>query len=145
MLTRTSRLLPIILLVISLLLFFLTLQATYKKIGTTHPGYLTFQNGVVGAFYLPSWSGHKQGISYHNQVEPLNETNEAFSLKDFFLIVIFPAISGILFVLLGIGLSLYLPYGPGRFVLMLFHFFAGNYLILSLDFHLTYQFSVPLF
>lgn len=132
--------LSFLLIFVSLATFLLTLDLTRKKIGEPFSGYLTFKNGVVGAFYLPDWSGPKGGMTYHKRA-PSPLAKEIFSKRDFFLIVILPAVSGLLFILLGTGLCLYLPEASARTPLLFFHFLVGNYLILSPEFHLTYRLS----
>lgn len=141
--------LPCLLFLVSLITFFLTIAETNKKIGQSFPGYLTFKNGVVGAFYLPHWSGHKEGMTYHKIAPsplPLSPnrregSQEIFSRRDFFLVALLPAATGLLFILLGTAVSLLLPSEAGRLPLLLFHFLVGNYLILAPDFHLTYRFT----
>lgn len=136
-----DRLLPYFLLFLAGILFFSTLKITYQKVGELHPGYLTFDNGVVGAFYVPGWSGPQRGMNYHDQIAAVSEPTEILSLKDYLLVVALPSISGFLFVLLGMTLVTFLPFVPGRLPLLFFHFLAGVYLILSPDFHLTYRFT----
>jgi signal transduction histidine kinase len=133
---------PTILLLVSLGLFAFTMRDTASKIGRTFPGYLTFENGVIGAFYVSDWSGHKSGLTYHQMAPETPSTQEqVFSKKDFVVVSLLPAISGLLFVLLGLCIFYYLPGVLGRYPLFAFHLLAGNYLILCPDFHLTYHFS----
>jgi signal transduction histidine kinase len=160
-----QKLLLFLLILITLASFGGTLTITHTKIDQPFPGYLTFQNGVVGAFYVPGWVGQKERIRYHyispspqpspapstalrtgrGEGETLRRSQinelEIFSLRDYLLIVLLPAISGLLFFLLGAGLCLYLPHESGSLALLFFHFLVGNFLILSPEFHLTYRFS----
>ena len=133
--------LPCLLFLLSLITFFLTIAETNKKLGQPFPGYLTFKNGVVGAFYLPYWSGHKEGMTYHKIPPSPPSLSETFSKRDFILVALLPAATGLLFILLGTAVSLLLPSEAGRLPLLLFHFLVGNYLILAPDFHLTYRFT----
>jgi signal transduction histidine kinase len=136
-----KRILPILLLLISIGLFVTVIQSTSQKIDQPFPGYLTFENGVVGAFYVSEWSGPKQGLTYH-QIAPENPTiTSIFTLRDYVLICVLPAVSGLFFVLLGLSIFYYLPGVLGRYPLLWFHLLAGNYLILCPDFHIGHQFS----
>ncbi len=136
-----KRILHIVLLIVSIGLFAFVISSSSKKIDQPFPGYLTFENGVVGAFYVSEWSGPKEGLTYH-QLAPENPINTStFTLRDFVLTCVLPAVSGLIFVLLGLSIFYYLPGVPGRWPLLLFHLLAGNYLILCPDFHLVHQFS----
>lgn len=125
---------------ITLGLFVSVIQTSSQKINQSFPGYLTFENGVVGAFYVSDWVGPKNGMTYHHIPETTPANDQTFTKRDFFQIAMLPAVSGLLFFLLGLMIFFYLP-GAGRYPLLLLHFFAGNYLILCPDFHLTYQFN----
>lgn len=136
-----KRILPIVLLILSIGLFAFVIKSTSKKIDQPFPGYLTFENGVVGAFYVSEWSGPKSGLTYH-QIAPENSpTTSTFTLRDFVLICVLPAICGLIFVLLGLSIFYYLPNVSGRWPLLFFHLLAGNYLILCPDFHIGHLFS----
>ncbi len=136
-----KRILPIVLLIISIGLFAFVIESTSKKIDQPFPGYLTFENGVVGAFYVSEWSGPKKGLTYHELAPENSAATSTFTLRDFVLTCVLPAVSGLIFVLLGLSIFYYLPGVPGRYPLLWFHLLAGNYLILCPDFHLTHQFS----
>ncbi|MCC7460295.1 MAG: HAMP domain-containing histidine kinase [Proteobacteria bacterium] len=58
-------------------------------------------------------------------------------------VVLLPAVSGLLFFVLGLTIFFYLS-SAGRWPFLWFHFFVGNYLILCPDFHLTHQLSYVL-
>lgn len=132
---------PLILFLLSLGLFFFVLEESSKIVGQEFRGYLTFENGVVGAFYVPDWTGPEEGFTYH-AVAPEEPTYTAvFSKRDFALVAVLPAASGLLFVLLGLCIFYFLPGVSGRFAMLSFHMLAGIYLILCPDFHLTYRFS----
>ena len=140
------KLTSFLLVLLSLAAFVTTLQTTRSKIGEPFPGYLTFKNGVVGFYYVPTWSGLKKGMSYEERIPPrekerqeVRETDGRFSNIDYLLIVLLPAVSGLFFVLFGCALCYYLPAGSGRLPLLFFHFLAGNYMILSPEAHLTYR------
>ncbi len=133
------RLVAFFLLLITFTLFFTTVQTTRKKIGEPFPGFLAFENGLVGAFYLPDWPGARAGLSYHDRLPTTWDKKEAFTRRDFVLTVLFPSVAGLFFVLLGTSVALF--FQGGRWPLLLFHFLVGNYLVLSPDFHLTYRFS----
>lgn len=127
--------------VVTLGLFFITISSTHKKIGETFPGYLTFQNGVVGAFFVPDWEGPQHGILYHQIPDKIASSTNVFSQRDFVWVCLIPAVSGLMFFLLGMLVCFYFPTGSGRWPFLLFHFFAGMYVMLTPDFHLTYQFT----
>jgi len=136
-----KRALPIGLLMISIGLFLSVISSSAKKIDQPFLGYLTFENGVVGAFYVSDWSGHQQGLTYHKIPNAGNQSQESvFSKRDYFHVSVLPAVSGLLFFLLGLTIFFALN-SPGRWPFLWFHAFVGNYLILCPDFHLTYQFS----
>ncbi len=126
------------------LLFGLVLSTTRNRIGETFPGFLQFENGIVGAYYVPGWPGEALGVSYHDG-PPLTPkaVQTTFSRIDYAWIVLVPAISGLLFFLLGVLVCSYLPDDRGRGPLLIFHFLVGLYLIFSPDFHLTYRFVYP--
>lgn len=136
-----KRILPFLLLIVSLGLFVAVLESTFKKINQPFQGYLTFENGVVGAFYTSEWSGHKQGLKYHSIPPASIESKEVFTTRDYLMVTILPAVSGLLFVILGLGIFFNLPTILGRWPLLLFHILVGNYLILCPDFHMTYHFT----
>lgn len=136
----TKKIAPILLLIISMGLFVSVLQSTSQKINQSFPGYLTFENGVVGAFYAPDWSAPKQGLTYHKISPVEKDQNQIFTGRDYFLVVVLPSVAGLLFVLLGLAIFYYIP-NSSRWPLFLFHWFVGNYLILCPDFHLTYQYT----
>ncbi|MEZ4846440.1 MAG: ATP-binding protein [Bdellovibrionota bacterium] len=136
-----KKVLPILLLLVSVGLFVSVLESTSKKINQPFPGYLTFENGVVGAFYASEWSGPKQGLNYHSIPEVKIERQDIFTARDYFMTSLLPAASGLLFVILGLGIFFYLPTMLGRWPLLWFHVLVGNYLILCPDFHMTYRFS----
>lgn len=141
-----KKLVPFILILLSIGLFSVVLKQTNKKIGQPFPGYLTFQNGVVGAFYVPDWTGHKEGMTYNTipgskSERPPFGTSFIFSSRDFILTCVLPAVVGLLFLLLGVALCMYIPTQQGRAPLFLLHILIGNYLILTPDFHLTYQYT----
>ncbi len=142
MIKRHFLFLSFILIFISLFNAYLTLQFTHEKVGKSFPGYLAFENGVVGAFYLADWSGTKRGLKYHDRADPQDPLNDIFSQRDYVLTVLLPTFSGLFFILLGTGVCFYLTRGSGSIALLLFHFFAGNYLILSPEFHLTHHLSL---
>ena len=128
-------------LVLSLGLFVQVITNASKKIDQPFPGYLTFENGVVGAFYVSEWSGYKNGLTYHKIPNSADTTqDQIFNKRDFLQTVLLPAVSGLLFVILGFAIYCYLP-SAGRWPFFLFHLLVGNYLVLCPDFHLTYQFS----
>lgn len=139
--TVSRATLPILLLILSIVLFAFVVTIESRQIGRSFPGYLTFRNGVVGAFYVPGWSGPERGFHYHDiapSVDSLShQPGEIFSKKDYALVVLVPAVTGLLFLLLGIGISFLFPADAGRMPLILFHGLVGNYLIVSPHFHLS--------
>ncbi len=134
---------------LTLFLFAATLQLTYEKVGKPFKGYLSFKNQVVGAFYVPGWTGPEKGFIYHMQVPGIsavsdldpNRPSSFFSFRDFILVVLIPAVIGLCFVFLGAGICWALSDQSGSLPLFFFHLFVGGYLILSPEFHLTYFFS----
>lgn len=127
--------------VLSFSLFFISLKTTGAWIGRPFPGYLAFQNGVVGPYYVPGWSGPGAGMTYHEIASADRIGRETFSATDYVLIVLIPAVTGLLFVLLGFWLSFAFPEWGGRFPILFFHVLVGNYLILSPEFQMTYHFA----
>lgn len=106
-------------------LFFLCLFSLWIGrlwIGRSFPGFLAFENGLPGRFFLPGW------------VEA-----SVFSLKDFFGVVVLPSVTGLLFAFCGAGIAGIL--GRSGKILFFFHFLVGLYLVLSPDFHLDHRFS----
>ncbi len=138
--TKKIFLLPLLTLFCCATLSIFILDDSSKKIGKSFPGYLTFENGLVGSFYLPSWP-HQEKIQHRTLAPVISEKTETFSIEDFILIAILPICSGLLFTLLGLGIFIYLPNSPGKQPLFYFHILVGIYLILSPDFHLTHRFS----
>lgn len=142
-----KRLLPFLFIFVSIVLFVSVVSKTHEKIGQLFPGYLSFENGVVGAFYVPDWTGHTRGMKYHTIVDPEianQDTQTVFTFRDYVLTCVLPAVTGLLFLLLGMGLCLYIPNQQGRIPLLFLHVLIGNYLILTPDFHLTHMFSTLL-
>lgn len=119
----------------------MTISVTRSKVEQPFPGYLTFQNGMVGAFYVPGWSGPEEGFMYHSVPSNPSTTSQIFTEKDYLWTVVLPAISGLMFFLLGVVICFYFPISGGRWPFLLFHFFAGMYVVLTPDFHLTYHFT----
>jgi signal transduction histidine kinase len=144
MTNRLTRFFPFFFAFLTLVVFVATIQATRTEIGKLFPGYLAFRNGVIGVYYVPTWEGRKKEMSYEERIPKSAAVEpgplQRFTEIDFLLIVLFPAVSGLLFVLLGAALYLYLPAASGSLPLLLFHFLVGNYLILSPEAHLTYRF-----
>lgn len=131
-----------LLLIVALAIFAGVFQTTRSEVGSVFPGYLTFANGVVGAFYLPSWPGHQAGLSYHDRIQDQKWAKpfqwQEFTSKDFALVVLVPAVSGLLFILIGFAATLSLPTPSGKFPLLFFHFLVGIYLIFSPEVQITY-------
>lgn len=139
-----KRALPVFFVLIVCTFFVLVIGATRPKIGQSFPGFLQFENGIVGAYYVPGWAGESLGVSYHDW-PPLTpkSVQTTFSRVDYAWVVLVPAISGLLFFLLGVLVCSYLLDDRGRGPLLIFHFLVGLYLIFSPDFHLTYRFVYP--
>ena len=136
-----KKMTAIIMILVSIALFASVVRSTHEKIGQPFPGYLTFENGVVGAFYVADWPGYQHGLRYHSIPNEAASSTQTFTDRDFFLTSFIPALSGLLFVLLGIALTFYISESSGRWPLLLFHFLVGNYILLTPDFHLTYHFT----
>lgn len=134
---RLRPLLAVFLMVATVVLFVSTVTGTYGRIGSAFPGYLSFSNGIVGPYYLPDWSGPREGFGYHDLTVPDRETGEVFSQRDFLLVAFLPAATGLLFAALGLLAAVLFP--AGGIPLLLFHVLVGNYLILSPDFQITHR------
>lgn len=107
-----------------LCLFVFVLSDSYGWIGRSFPGFLAFENGLPGRFFLPGWNG--PGV---------------FLFKDYLGVVVLPAAAGLLFAVAGAVLAEFIG-RPGR-PLFLFHFLVGIYLVLSPDFQMAHRFSYP--
>src|SRR3989338_9846611 len=139
---RGFKTFPLILVLLTLVMAGLVVHLTISQIGSPFPGYLTFKNGMVGAFYVPGWSGPAEGLYYHDFPSPEGAlSNSIFTSRDFLLVVLFPLLSGVFFILGGVLVSFFLPTSSARLSCLIFHFFAGSYLLLSPEFHLTYNLS----
>ncbi len=138
---RRNATLTFILLAFTLGLFSITCHENYQKVGQPFPGFLAFENNIVGPFYVPGWTDSRKGILYHDRQTGDTPSPEIFSKQDYTLVVLLPSLSGLLFAFLGAIIFIYMPITTSRLPLLIFHFLAGNYLILSPDFHLTYNYS----
>lgn len=136
---RGFKTFPLVLVLLTLVMAGLVAHLTISQIGSSFPGYLTFKNGMVGAFYVPGWSGPAHSLYYHDFAMPADAVSTLFTQKDFILVVLVPLISGVFFILGGIFVSFFMPSPAARFSCQVFHFVAGTYLILSPEFHLTYH------
>jgi len=105
-----------------LALFAFVLWDAHGWVGQTFPGFLSFENGLSGRFFLPSWKGPA-----------------VFSFQDYLGVVVLPAATGLLFAAAGAGLAAFI--GRAGRPLFFFHLLVGTYLVLSPDFHLAHRFS----
>jgi len=131
-----------LLLFVSLIFLVLTLQNTHREVGRTFPGSLSFKNGVRGVYFSPAWHGSADGIFRDLKVlgpEMTREEGKVFTERDYFFVVLVPALSGLLLLLLGTVLCRFLSPETWRTPLFLIHFLIGNYLIVSPEAQMTYQ------
>ncbi len=120
----------IFLIVLTLASLGFTLVTTAQKIGEPFPGHLSYQNGVVGILR-----------SAQPTLESTDSEKQIFTSIDYFWVVILPAVSGFLFMLLGVGSCFYLAWRAELSPLISFHFLFGNFLILLPEVHLTHHLS----
>jgi signal transduction histidine kinase len=119
---------------------------TLDMIDQPFPGFLTFENGVVGPYMRVDWTGAEAGLRYHDVVQKssngwiVNDTfttipHMTFTHIDFARVFLVPFISGLLF--LSISLFVYRAARnlTGVLPFTLFYLGVSSYLISSFDFH----------
>lgn len=121
-------------------------------VGRSFPGFLTFENGMVGAFGAFDWSGYEAGIRYHDIIvseggenrydvqqngekRPLTISSDIFSLKDFLIVFFAPFASGMFYLILAIVIFLVGRHMKGIVPFVCFNLCISYYLIASFDFH----------
>ena len=133
----------IVLFVVTLVFSVVVLTQSASWMGREFPGYLTFENQVVGAFYMPEWDGYQLGKTYH-YITGDDPDHSLFQVEDYWGVVVLPVLSGLLFFLFGLGVYFFSPFIRSSRILLLLHFLIGNYLILSPDFHMNHHFTFVL-
>ena len=132
------------------------------------PGYLTFENGLVGGFNQFDWTGYKAGLKYHDAVgmeqgsPPDNARDRdykvqrgkesfhasispmTFTLFDFLRVFFAPFATGIVYVILAVIIYIVARGAPGIVPFTLFHLGVGYYMLAVFDMQTTYTAS-PLF
>jgi signal transduction histidine kinase len=130
-------------------------------VGRKFPGFLTFENQVVGAFNQFEWEGVQEGLKYHDyivsnlgphhynvvqdgQVNRLRILPQYFKLEDFRKTFIVPFFSGICFVIFALIIYWVMRGQIGAFPFFLFNLAVGYYLMASFnvqsDYHLSWFF-----
>lgn len=133
-------------------------RSARSVIGDSFSGFLTFENGMVGAFSGFDWPGYQEGLRYHDLVisgdgrseyivlsDGLDRTLKIkariFSLKDFLSVFFAPFASGMFYVVCSGIIFIVGRRMRGIVPFVLFNLGIGYYFIASFDFHHGYHAS----
>jgi signal transduction histidine kinase len=147
-----AQILPACIIAFVLLASILFFREARGLIGKPFPGFLTFENGMVGAFGSFDWPGYEMGLRYHDivvahegadryrvlqdgQARTLAIAQAVFSLKDFLFVFFAPFASGIFYLVAAGILFLIGRHARGIVPFACFHAGVAYYLIASFDFH----------
>ncbi|MBI2092050.1 MAG: hypothetical protein HYT75_03540 [Deltaproteobacteria bacterium] len=128
-------------LIIASIYFFRTARIWIDK---PFPGYLTFENGVMGGFNQFDWQGYEAGFKYHDILSKEDLTKAApmvFAVRDFLRVFFMPFATGIIYLILSLIIYIVARGSPGITPFVLFHLGISYYLLSVFDLLTTYTAS----
>lgn len=130
----------VVLIMVSSIFFF---RGAHDMIGRPFPGYLTFENGMVGAFAWFDWPGYEAGLRYHDVVlkGAANIPAAIFSIRDFFVTFFLPYSCGMVYLVFAIIIFIVRRHMRGVMPFVLFNLGISYYLIGLFDFHSAHHAS----
>ncbi len=122
------------------------------RIDQPFPGFLTLQNGVVGAFSGLDWPGFTEGLRYHDGVQAgqgahqyvitrgdethaVNIPPARFTLKDFLVVFFAPFVSGIFYLICACIIFIVGRHLKGIVPFVLFNMGIAYYYLAGFDLH----------
>ncbi|MFH1653409.1 MAG: ATP-binding protein [Pseudomonadota bacterium] len=147
-------------LIISCLLILLSIyffRSAKSMISEPFPGFLTFENKIVGAFNQFNWTGYDAGLTYHDHINKIGEDRYiitsgdkvrfatiapmTFTISDFLKTFFLSFSTGILFLISGCVIYFLFRGMQGALPFTLFYLGISFYMISSFDLHTRYTAS----